>query len=113
MELWLQRWLLDLTTSARAAISPSHPPLPIGCRAAHKRDPEVNMDLFTLRPAKEESALECQPKQQTQSQVAGGAKEQSMYCKELIHSGVIELSFEELRAQRYYKCISRGLDGRH
>ncbi|XP_046877573.1 mitotic checkpoint serine/threonine-protein kinase BUB1 beta-like isoform X2 [Hypomesus transpacificus] len=78
--------------------------------AAHKRDPEVNMDLFTLRPAKEESALECQPKQQTQSQVAGGAKEQSMYCKELIHSGVIELSFEELRAQRYYKCISRGLD---
>ncbi|XP_067098237.1 mitotic checkpoint serine/threonine-protein kinase BUB1 beta-like [Osmerus mordax] len=78
--------------------------------SAHKRDPEVNMVLSTLRPAMEDSALECQPKQQTQLQVAGGAKEQSMYCKELINSGVIEFTFEELRAQRYYKRISRGLD---
>lgn len=64
----------------------------------------VNMVLSMGPTANKDSAPDQQQtlQTQTQSQEEGRAQEQ-MYCKELIFRGVIEFSFEELRAERYFK----------
>ncbi|CAB1342609.1 unnamed protein product [Coregonus sp. 'balchen'] len=68
--------------------------------SACKIDPAVNMVLSARPPpSKDESALERLP-----SQEGGGGevKEQSMYLKELLLNGAVELSIEELRAEHYF-----------
>ncbi|KAL4656413.1 mitotic checkpoint serine/threonine-protein kinase BUB1 beta [Arapaima gigas] len=71
-----------------------------------KINPTVNTVLSARKPAKEESTLE----RLQQQHVEGQPKEQSMYCKELLFSGVTEFCFEELRAERYYKKVSQELE---
>lgn len=62
--------------------------------SACKVDPAVNTVLSDRPPpSKEESALE---------EGGGGVNEQSMYLKELLLNGPVELSIEELRAEHYF-----------
>ncbi|KPP62827.1 mitotic checkpoint serine/threonine-protein kinase BUB1 beta-like [Scleropages formosus] len=72
-----------------------------------KINPAVNTVLSARKPSKEESALELLQQQHAEEQ----PKEQSMYCKELLFRGATEFCFEELRAERYYKKVSRELEG--
>ncbi|XP_041721553.1 mitotic checkpoint serine/threonine-protein kinase BUB1 beta isoform X2 [Coregonus clupeaformis] len=70
--------------------------------SACKIDPTVNMVLSARPPpSKDESALERLPSQQ-QEGGGGEVKEQSMYLKELLLNGAVELSIEELRAEHYF-----------
>ncbi|XP_023658060.1 mitotic checkpoint serine/threonine-protein kinase BUB1 beta [Paramormyrops kingsleyae] len=73
----------------------------------HKINPTVNTVLSVRKPSKEETPLE---RLQEPQQAEGDKKEQSMYCKELLFSGVTEFCFEELRAERYYKRAAQELE---
>ncbi|XP_064182060.1 mitotic checkpoint serine/threonine-protein kinase BUB1 beta isoform X1 [Anguilla rostrata] len=84
-----------------------HPPAVTPC----KINPAVNTVLSARKPSKEETPLErLQEQQQQQQQVLGQAREQSMYCKELLLSGATEFCFEELRAERYRKKLAQDLE---
>ncbi|KAJ8290392.1 hypothetical protein GJAV_G00012260 [Gymnothorax javanicus] len=69
-----------------------------------KINPAVNTVLSARKPSKEEKPLE---RLQEQLQASGQPCVQSMYCKELLHSGVTEFCFEELRAERYWKKLAQ------
>lgn len=77
-------------------------------RTPCKINPTVNTVLSVRKPSKEETPLE---RLQEPQQAEDGKKEQSMYCKELLFSGVTEFCFEELRAERYFKRAAQQLEG--
>ncbi|KAI7804348.1 mitotic checkpoint serine/threonine-protein kinase BUB1 beta [Triplophysa rosa] len=70
-----------------------------------KINPAVNSVLSARKPCRaQETPLKMlqERSQHTQEAAAEGkTREQSMYCKELLYSGVTEFCFEELRAERY------------
>ncbi|KAM9842784.1 mitotic checkpoint serine/threonine-protein kinase BUB1 beta [Aulostomus maculatus] len=73
-----------------------------------KINPAVNTVLSARKPCRDETPLKkLQEHRQQQKEADSGKQEQSMYCKELLLSGVTEFSFEELRAERYFKKFSR------
>ncbi|KAJ8399141.1 hypothetical protein AAFF_G00415200 [Aldrovandia affinis] len=81
------------------------PPVVTPC----KINPAVNTVLSARKPSKEENPLNRLQEHQQQQQVAGQTQEQSMYCKELLFSGVIEFCFEELRAEHFRKKSAQKL----
>lgn len=68
-----------------------------------KINPAVNSVLSARKPCRaQETPLKMlQERSQQQEAAEGKTREQSMYCKELLDSGVTEFCFEELRAERY------------
>ncbi|XP_017331082.2 mitotic checkpoint serine/threonine-protein kinase BUB1 beta [Ictalurus punctatus] len=83
------------------------PPVVTPC----KINPAVNNVLSARRPRREEQTpLKRLQEMQLQQEDEDKSGEKSMYCKELLLSGVTEFSFEELRAERYRQKRSQRLE---
>lgn len=86
-----------------------------------KINPSVNCVLSARKPHRDATPLKRLQDWKAQQQQAEGAqapdgegrpREQSMYCKELLFSGVTEFCFEELRAERYRQKHGQRLPAR-
>lgn len=87
-----------------------------------KINPSVNSVLSARKALHDETPLkrfqDWQARQQQHweevaqgSGAEGKTREQSMYCKDLLFSGVTEFCFEELRAERYRLRVAQGAAG--
>ncbi|XP_065111182.1 mitotic checkpoint serine/threonine-protein kinase BUB1 beta [Paramisgurnus dabryanus] len=74
-----------------------------------KINPAVNSVLSARKPCKvAQTPLKMLQERPRPAQTEEGKScEQSMYCKELLYSGVTEFCFEELRAERYRQKLKR------
>ncbi|KAM4632850.1 mitotic checkpoint serine/threonine-protein kinase BUB1 beta-like [Polymixia lowei] len=76
-------------------------------------EPATTMVLSARQPLREEVGIDCvQPQEEGGASAEGRAKEQSMYCKDLLTNDITEFSFEELRAQRYFQSKSLESDAK-
>lgn len=84
-------------------------------RTPCKINSAVNMVLSSRKPCREETPLKRlqEHHQQQQEAESGKVQEQSMYCKELLLSGITEFSFEEVRAERYFKKMAQEVRGQN
>uniref|UniRef100_W5KZ69 BUB1 mitotic checkpoint serine/threonine kinase Bb n=1 Tax=Astyanax mexicanus TaxID=7994 RepID=W5KZ69_ASTMX len=80
-----------------------------------KVNPAVNTVLSARKPQREEQTplkrlQDRQQHMQLQQEDESKTGVKSMYCKELLFSGISEFCFEELRAERYRQKCSRRLE---